>query len=299
MRETFRGTWVALVTPFSGGRVDEPALRRLVRRVVDGGVDGLVPCGCTGEAGFLDLEEQARVIRVTLEEAAGSVPVVAGTGTHYTRTTLECTRQAASLGVRAAMVITPYYVKPTQEGLYQHYRLVVEEGGLPVMLYNVPGRTGVSLAPETVARLAELPGVVAIKEASGSPDQVSRIRALCDLPVLSGDDGLTLSLMAVGACGVVSVAADVWPRPVVEMVNDFAAGKVESARRTHARLAPLVRALFMETNPAPAKAALALLGVIGPEMRLPLVPVRVETVKELVRVLREGGESPAEALRRG
>ena len=262
MAELYRGTWVALVTPYAKGRVDAEALRRVVRRAISGGVDVLVPCGCTGEGGLLEAAEQELVIRTTIEESAGRVPVVAGTGTQSTEETVALTRTARALGASAAMVITPYYVKPTQEGLYRHYRRVIDEGGLPVVLYNVPGRTSVSITPETVARIAAQGGVGAIKEASGSPEAVVRIRALAGIPVLSGDAALTLSLMAVGASGVVSVAANVVPAAMVSMVDAFAAGRVNDARRVHEMLAPLFRALFLETNPSPVKTALALLGVI-------------------------------------
>jgi 4-hydroxy-tetrahydrodipicolinate synthase len=296
MREVFRGTWVALVTPCNNGTLDEKALRRLVGHCMRGGVDGLVPCGCTGEAGMLDDAERRRVLEIVLEESGGKLPVVAGTGSCSTRTTLEQTREAARIGARAAMVITPYYVKPTQEGLYRHFRTVAEEGGLPVMLYNVPGRTGVSMSPETVARLAGIEEVVAIKEASGSPEQTSRIRSLCDLPVLSGDDALTLPLMALGAGGVVSVAANVVPDRVSQMVRGFAAGRTDEAREMHERLAPLVRALFMETNPTPVKAALALLAICREETRMPLLPAGEGTVRELVSVLTGLGLEPREAL---
>jgi len=298
MQEPIRGTWVALVTPYRNGRVDAEGLRRLVDRMIAGGVDGLVPCGCTGEGGILEMDEQALVIRTTLEAASGRVAVMAGTGTQSTRETIRLTRQARELGAGSAMVITPYYVKPTQEGLYRHYRAVIDEVGLPIMLYNVPGRTSVSMTPETMARVAAGGGVIGVKEASGSPEAVSRIHTLTDIPVLSGDDSMTLALMAVGATGVVSVAANVVPAQVAKMVNAFSAGRVDEARRVHESLAPLFRALFLETNPSPVKSALALLGRIEPEFRLPLVPVKPETERALVEALEALGESvPASSAR--
>lgn len=284
LRAHVRGAWVALVTPFAGGRLDEPALRRLVRHVLCGGVETLVANGSTGEAGSLAAAERRRVLEIVLDEAGGKARVVAGTGAQATAATIELTREARAAGAWAALVVTPPYARPTQEGLCRHFVKVADEAGLPLVLYNVPGRTAVTLQPETVPRLAAHPGIIGLKESTGSCDAVTRIRETCDLPILCGDDAMTLPFMAVGATGLVSVAGNAVPGPVAQLVAAAADGDLRRARDAHARLAPFVRALFLEPNPAPVKAALAILGLTGDEVRLPLV---------------EAGEATREALRAG
>lgn len=284
-RSLFEGVGVALVTPFRDGAVDHAALGRLAAHLVDSGVRALYPCGCTGEATSLTREERTAVIQTTLRAAAGRAAVVAGTGTASTRETIELSREAIGLGVDAVMVITPYSVKPTQEGLTAHYRAVADAIDRPLVLYNVPGRTGVALAPETVVRLAEHPRIQAIKEASGSLDQASAIRAHCDIAVLAGDDSLYLPLLGVGARGVVSVAGHLVPSELSAMHAHARAGRWEEAERIHRSLHRLFRVLFVETNPGPVKQALELLGMIQGELRLPLVPVRAETRAALTKVL--------------
>lgn len=291
LRARVRGAWVALVTPFVSGRVDEQALRRLVRQVLGAGVEGLVPNGSTGEAGSLDRAERRRVLELVVEEAAGRALVVAGTGAQSTSAAVELTREARAGGAWAALVVTPPYAKPTQEGLYRHFTTVADEGGLPLVLYNIPGRTAVNLDPATVARLAAHPGIIGLKESTGSCEAVTRIRESCDLPVLCGDDALTLPFMALGARGVVSVAGNVVPGRVVELVHACDAGRMAEARAAHDRLAPLVRALFLEPNPAPVKAALAMLGLAGNEVRLPLVAAGPATEEALGAALAAFGEA--------
>jgi 4-hydroxy-tetrahydrodipicolinate synthase len=281
------GVFTALVTPFRDGTVDEAAYRSLVGAQVEAGVAGVVVCGSTGEAATLDLAERSRLVEIALEVCAGSASSVwVGTGTNSTRTTIDLTRAAAEQGAHGAMIVAPYYNKPTQEGLYQHFARVAESTRLPLIAYNVPGRTGVNVLPETAERLHALGRYVAIKEASGSLDQVSDLRARCELTVLSGDDSLTLPMMVLGATGVVSVVSNLLPVPVGRLVETFRAGDLEAARRWHYRLLPFFRAAFWETNPAPIKMLLHLDGAMRPETRLPLVPASDGLRARLEAVLR-------------
>ncbi len=267
------GCWTALVTPFRAGAIDEPAMRRLVESQVAGGVRGLVPCGTTGETVTMTTAEAERVIAIVVEAAAGRVPVMAGVGGNDTRTTIERARRAGALGADAVLVVTPYYNKPTQAGLVAHFTAGADGSDLPLVLYNVPGRTGVNLLPEATLRLAAHPRIVGIKEASGSLDQASEIVAGAPdgFAVLSGDDSLTLPIVSVGGRGVVSVVSNIAPGAVAGLVGAALAGDWEAARTAHLALFPLYRAMFCETNPAPVKDAAALLGLCAPEVRLPLV----------------------------
>jgi len=287
----FRGAITALVTPFRDGRIDEDAYRKLIDWQIEQGVNGLVPCGTTGESATLSHEEHNRVIDIAVDEARGRVPVIAGTGSNSTAEAVRLTRHAKEAGADGALLITPYYNKPTQEGLYQHYKTVAEEAKFPLVLYNVPGRTGCNLLPETVARLAQLPDVVGIKEATGDLKQVSDVLELCGdrLAVLSGDDFTVLPLLALGGQGVISVLSNVVPADVSAMVAAFEAGDLPRARELHFRTMPVARALFLETNPIPVKTALALMGRVGPELRLPLCPLQEATGKKLTAVLRDYG----------
>jgi len=284
-RSMFDGVGVALVTPFRDGVVDRAALSRLATHLVESGVRSLYPCGCTGEATSLTRPERAEVISTVIEAARARAAVIAATGTAHTGVTIELSQEAIRLGADGVMVITPYSVMPTQEGLLAHYRAVADAVERPVVLYNVPGRTGVTIAVETVVRLSEHPRIQAIKEATGSVDMASAIRAHCGIAVLAGDDSLFLPLLAVGARGVVSVAGHLVPSELAAMVAHFRAGRWEEAERIHRTLHSLFRALFLETNPAPVKQALAMLGMIGGELRLPLVPVRPETRTALENAL--------------
>jgi 4-hydroxy-tetrahydrodipicolinate synthase len=280
---SFSGTITALVTPFKDGQVDEPALRAHVRRQVENGVSGLVPVGTTGESPTLSHAEADRVIQVTLEEAQGRVKVIAGTGSYDTRASVERTRWAAKAGADAALIVCPYYNKPTQEGLFLHFKAVAEGGGLPVMVYTIPGRSVVNITPETIARLASVPGIAAVKEASGSLGQLSEVIAAADgrLSVLCGDDALTLPSMALGAAGVVSVCSNIAPREMSELTGLCLKGDFGAARALHYRLLPLFQAVFQETNPIGVKAALALLGRCGGEIRLPLTPMEAPHLARL------------------
>ena len=266
----FQGAYTALITPFGrDGAVDYGRLRELVEFQIAGGIDGLVPVGTTGESPTLDAEEHLEVIRVVVEAAAGRVKVIAGTGANSTAEALELTARAKDLGVDGTLQVTPYYNKPTQTGLLRHFSAVADLG-LPVVLYNVPGRAGCEIAVPTVAELAKHPHVVAVKEAAGSVDRVSRLKAACDIEVLSGDDGLTLPMMSVGACGVISVASNVAPRAVADLVHAAAAGRWDEARALHYRYYALFNDVFIETNPIPIKAAMEMAG-LGPAVyRLPL-----------------------------
>lgn len=266
----FQGAYTALITPFGrDGAVDYGRLRELVEFQIAGGIDGLVPVGTTGESPTLDAEEHLEVIRVVVEAAAGRVKVIAGTGANSTAEALELTARAKDLGVDGTLQVTPYYNKPTQTGLLRHFSAVADLG-LPVILYNVPGRSACEIAVPTVAELAKHPHVVAVKEAAGSVDRVSRLKAACEIAVFSGDDGLTLPMMSVGACGVISVASNVAPRAVADLVHAAAAGRWDEARALHYRYYALFNDMFIETNPIPIKAAMEMAG-LGPAVyRLPL-----------------------------
>lgn len=284
-RPAFTGCYTALITPFRNGELDIPALRTLVERQILGGVSGLVPCGTTGETPALSTREWETVVTTVVETAQGRVPVIAGTGSNGTASTIERTQRAHELGADAALVVTPYYNKPTQEGLFQHFAAIANATDIPLVLYNVPGRTSVNMLPETVLRLTTVPGIAAIKEASGSLDQASQIRGEAPegFAVLSGDDSLTLPIMGVGGVGVVSVVSNIVPEAVTELTAAALAGDYATARTIHHALFDLCRAMFCETNPVPVKAAAALLGICTPEVRLPLAPLsesaqrRVET----------------------
>ena len=287
----FEGTHTALVTPFRDGAVDEPALRRLIREQIAAGVDGIVPCGSTGESATMNHAEHQRVISIAIEEAAGKVKVMAGTGSNNTAEAISLTTYAKKAGADCALLISPYYNKPTQDGHVAHYRAIADAAGLPLFVYNIPGRTGVNILPETIAKMAEHPMIVGVKEASGSLDQVSRIIELTGgrMTVLSGDDSLTLPMMAVGAHGVIAVVSNVIPAKLVAMVRAARDGDFASARTLHYELLPIIQALFTETNPIPVKAAMAMLGKCGPELRMPLTPITEPNRKRLEAVLREHG----------
>jgi 4-hydroxy-tetrahydrodipicolinate synthase len=285
----FEGATAAVVTPFRAGQVDWPALRALTRHLITGGLDGIVVLGSTGEGATLSADERRRALETVLEEAKGRVFVIAGTGTNATDSTIQLTRSAKEVGVDGVMLVTPYYNKPTPEGLVRHFEAVARAVDLPIVVYNVPSRTGMNLKPETAARLARIPHVVAIKEAAGSLDQASELVQGTPLTVIAGDDSLTVPMMAVGAKGVISVVANVVPGDVKAMVAAMARGDLAKARELHARLYPLTKAMFLETNPGPVKHALALLGLVADELRLPLVPVTEATGREIEAALRRYG----------
>ncbi len=284
----FKGSWVALVTPFKDNyEVDFDAYGKLIDFHIEQGTNGILPCGCTGEAATLSHEEQKECIRFTVERVAGRIPIIAGTGSNNTMEALDLTRYAKEIGCDGALLITPYYNKPTQAGLIAHYTKIAKEVDIPIVLYNVPSRTGIKLEPDTIAELNKLPNIVCIKEACGSVDQVSQILSLCDITVLSGDDSLTLPMMSIGATGVISVAANIAPADVARMCTLALQGNFSEARKIHYRLMPLFKALFYETNPMPVKAGLARMGMIKNVLRLPLVPMSEPPYKRLEQVLQK------------
>ena len=289
----FSGSLVALVTPFKNGKLDEEALAALIEFQITNGTHGIVPCGTTGESATLSHQEHERVVAFTVEVVNGRVPVIAGTGSNSTDEAISFTKHAKAIGANGALLITPYYNKPTQEGLYRHYTAVAKAVEFPLVLYNIPGRTCVNMTPSTVARLAEIPTVVAIKEGSGSLQQVSEIIQVCGdrITVLSGDDPLTLPMMAIGAQGVITVTANIAPADMATMVNASIKGDYHEARKLHYKLAPLFSALFYETNPIPVKAALAHMGKIQNEVRLPMTTLSVENQEKLVQVMKSSGLS--------
>jgi 4-hydroxy-tetrahydrodipicolinate synthase len=272
----FTGTYTAIVTPFRNGAIDEDAFENLIKFQIKGGVDGIVPVGTTGESPTLDCEEHIRVIELAVKFAAGKIKVLAGTGANATREAIELTQAAEKAGADGSLQVAPYYNKPTQEGLYQHFKAIARATKLPIVLYSIPGRCGVEIGVETVKRLAtDCKNIVGIKESGGSCDRVSQLRSALGpkLEILSGDDSLTLPFMAVGANGVVSVASNVIPKEISQMVKLFSTGKIAVATRLHEKFYPLFKDLFIETNPTPVKAALAMMKLIEEEYRLPLVPM--------------------------
>lgn len=287
----FTGSLVALVTPFRDGNLDEEGLRQDIRFQIENETSGLVPCGTTGESPTLSAEEHMRVIEISVEEAKGKIPVVAGTGTNSTEKTVKVTQTAKEIGADGALVITPYYNKPTQEGLYQHFKAVAEAVHIPIVVYNVPARTGVNIEPRTVARLAEFKNIVGVKEASGNLNQVSHITSLCGdrITVLSGDDSLTLPILSVGGKGVISVIANIVPKDLADMIRVFEKGDLAAAKSLHHKLFPLCRAMFVETNPIPVKTAMELLGRGSGELRLPLAPMTQDNRKRLQVALKDYG----------
>ncbi len=281
----FTGTYTAIVTPFSKGKIDEPALERLIRAQIRGGVDGIVPVGTTGESPTVDYEEHVRIIERSVKFAAGKIKVLAGTGGNSTSEAIYLTEHAEKVGADGSLQVAPYYNKPTQEGLFQHFREIARHTRLPIVLYSIPGRCGIEIGVETVKRLAhECKNVIGIKEAGGNADRVSQLRAALGprFEIMSGDDSLTLPFMAVGAQGVISVASNVIPRQVARMVEAYAAGKTVAALKLHQKYYPLFKDLFIETNPVPVKAALGMLGQIEEEYRLPLVPMSAKN-REVLR----------------
>lgn len=268
----FRGAIVAIVTPFKNGKIDEESLRNLIEFQIENGTDGIVPCGTTGESSTLSHEEHDRVIEITVDAVRKRVPVIAGTGSNSTEEALRLTKHAYEAGADGVLMVCPYYNRPTQEGLYQHYKFIAESVPIPIVPYNIPGRTGVNLLPETVARLAKISNIVGIKEASGSLKQMHDIIALCgeDFSVLSGDDFFTFPLLAIGGKGVISVISNVAPADMAAMIDAFEAGDIEKARALHYKMVPLIDMLFIETNPVPVKAALSMMGKISYDVRLPL-----------------------------
>jgi len=287
----FSGAFTAIVTPFKDGRVDEGKLKSLIRFGIDGGISGFIPCGTTGESPTLSHEEHHRVVELTVSEVAGQVKVIAGTGSNSTSEAISLTKHAKEVGADAALLVSPYYNKPTQEGLYQHFKSVAEAVDIPVVLYNIAGRTAVNVENPTMERLSRVPNIVGVKEASGNILQMSEVIRRCgpDFDVLSGDDQMTFPLMALGGRGVISVVSNLVPDRMSAMVKSMLDGDIERARTLHFDLFELCQAMFLETNPIPVKAALGLMGKIEPEYRLPLCPPSAANLDKLKAVLERCG----------
>lgn len=287
----FKGSIVAIVTPFRNGKVDEKAIGDLIEWHIKEGTDAIVPCGTTGESATLDYDEHYRVIEITIEAVNRRVPVIAGTGANSTDETIMMTKKAKQLGADGALLVVPYYNKPTQEGLYQHYKKVAEEINIPIVLYNVPGRTSLNMLPSTVARLAEIENIVGIKEASGDMKQVSEVIRLCGdrINVVSGDDFTTFPLLALGGKGVISVTANIAPKDVAKMIDAWDKGDIDGAREMHYKLEPLNQMMFIETNPIPVKTALNLMGKCADELRLPLCAMSQANREKLTKVMKDYG----------
>jgi 4-hydroxy-tetrahydrodipicolinate synthase len=285
----FKGALTALVTPFRDGAVDVPALRELIEWQIQSGIDGLVPCGSTGESATLTHAEHDAVVKLTIEQTRKRVPVIAGTGSNSTAEAIRLTVAAAEMGADGALLLSPYYNKPTQDGIYRHYKTIAASVNIPILLYNIPGRTASNITPETVARLAEIKNIVGIKEASGSMDQASDILKLAGdkITILSGDDSLTVPLIALGAQGVISTCSNAVPREMHDLAIAALAGDFVKAREIHFRLLPLMRALFVETNPIPIKQALAFMGKCANELRMPLLPMTAGPAERLRVAMKE------------
>ena len=287
----FKGSMVAIITPFKEGKVDEETYRELIEFQIENNTSAIVPCGTTGESATLSIEEHGRVIDLAVEAVNKRVPVIAGTGGNSTSEAIELTRHAKKSGADATLQVTPYYNKPSQEGLFRHFTAIVDAVSLPQVLYNVPGRTGVNMLPETVARLAERPEIVAIKEASANLGQMAEIVRLAgeNLTLISGDDNLTLPILSIGGKGVISVVANIVPRHNADMLTAWEEGDIDKAKALYFKLLPLCQAMFYETNPVPVKTSLALMGKIQDELRLPLAPMVTANLEKLKKALRGYG----------
>ncbi len=287
----FKGAIVAIVTPFKNGKVDEEALRELIEFQIKNGTDGIVPCGTTGESPVLSHDEHDRVIEITVDAVKKRVPVIAGTGSNSTEEALRLTKHAYDVGADGALIVCPYYNRPTQEGLYQHYKLIAERVPIPIIIYNIPGRTGVNMTPETLGRLAKIKNIVGVKEAAGSLQQMAEIIALCgpEFSVLSGDDFFTYPLMCLGGHGIISVVSNVAPADMAALVDSFNAGDMKKARDLHYKMSPLISSLFIETNPTPVKAALSMMGKIQYEIRLPLCKLSDGNYDKLKKAMQNYG----------
>lgn len=288
--EQFAGLNVAIITPFQDGSVDEQALKNLIDFLVDSGADGICPCGTTGESPTLSHEEHEHVIAVACEHAAGRLKVIAGTGSNSTAEAIRLTKSAEQAGADGALMVAPYYNKPMQEGFYAHYEAVANATNIPIVLYNIPGRTGKNMEPETIIKLAEIDNIVAVKESTGSMDQASQILASCNMTLLSGDDSLTLPLMSLGGSGVISVVGNIVPKDVKAMITAFQQGDITGAREAHTKLFPFCRDLLsLASNPIPVKAALQILGRDTGEVRLPLTPLSEASTEQLNQTLKNYG----------
>jgi len=287
----FAGSYVAIVTPFKNGRIDEQAFAHLIEMHAKAGTDGIVPCGTTGESATLTFEEHENLVALTVKLVNKRMKVIAGTGANNTAEAVQLSKAAQRDGADGCLIVTPYYNKPTQNGLFEYYKTISEAISIPIMIYNVPGRTGVNITPSTMARIADLPNVKAVKEASGDLIQLTEMALACpkNLALLSGDDMLLLSSLAIGASGVVSVIANILPTETKELISAFNARDTQRALTIHQKMFPLMKAMFMETNPIPVKAALYLLGLIGPEIRSPLTVMERDHLLLLKKHLQDFG----------
>ena len=288
----FKGSIVAIVTPFTNGKLDQKKFRELIEFQIKNGTSGIVPCGTTGESATLPFEEHDRVIEIAVEQTNKRVPVIAGTGSNSTEEAVMLTQHAAKTGADASLQVSPYYNRPPQAGLYQHFKAVADSVDIPIVLYNIASRTGVNIEVDTIARLAkDCKNIVAVKEASGSLDQMARIKAACpkDFVLLSGDDSLTLPVLGIGGSGVISVVANIVPRDVADLVANFESGKIQAAQEIHYKLLPLVKAMFIETNPIPVKTAMGLLKMCEPQLRLPMSEMLPQNVEKLKKALADYG----------
>jgi 4-hydroxy-tetrahydrodipicolinate synthase len=288
----FKGSIVAIVTPFKGGKVDEKKLADLIEFHIAQGTSGIVPCGTTGESATLSFEEHDRVIEIAIAQAKKRVPVIAGTGSNSTEEAIMLTRHAAKAGADASLQVSPYYNRPTQRGLYEHFKAIADAADIPIILYNIASRTGVNIEPETIAKLSsDCKNIVGVKEASGNLDQMSRIRQLCPkrFVLLSGDDSLTLPVLSIGGTGVISVAANIVPKDVADLVAAFEKGDIVKAQKLHFKLLPLIKSLFIETNPIPVKTAMGLLGMCDSSLRLPMCAMAAENSERLKKELKDYG----------
>ncbi len=288
----FKGSIVALVTPFKNNRVDEKKLSELVEFHIKKGTDGILPCGTTGESPTLSHEEHKRVVEVCIEAVAGRIPVIAGTGSNSTAEAIELTKHAAKAGANAALVVTPYYNKPTQKGLYLHFKAIADAVDIPIILYNIAGRTARNIETPTVAKLAnDCKNIIGVKEASGSLDQMQAVKLACpkDFLLISGDDALTLPILSIGGVGVISVVANIIPADTAKVIKLFEQGRIKEARKLHFKMLPLIKAMFLETNPIPVKKAMDILGLCSGRLRLPLCDMSGENTKKLKTALKEYG----------
>lgn len=288
----FKGSIVAIVTPFKNGKVDEKKLRDLIEFQIKNGTSGIVPCGTTGESATLSFDEHDRVIEVTIEQVKKRIPVIAGTGSNSTEEAIMLTRHAASVGADASLQVSPYYNRPTQKGLYEHFKAIANSVEIPIILYNIASRTGVNIEPETIAKLArDCKNIVGVKEASGNLEQMSRIKQLCpeNLDLISGDDSLTLPVLSIKGTGIISVVANIVPGDVASLVAEFEKGNIKKAQEIHYKLLPLIKAMFIETNPIPVKTALGLLGMCEPDLRLPMCAMGLENLEKLKTALKDYG----------
>jgi len=288
----FKGSIVAIVTPFKNGKVDEKKFRDLIEFQIKNGSSGIVPCGTTGESATLSFEEHDRVIEIAIEQVKKRVPVIAGTGSNSTEEAIMLTKHAAHAGADASLQVSPYYNRPTQKGLYEHFKAIANSVDIPIILYNIASRTGVNIEPETIAKLAaDCKNISGVKEASGSLDQMSRIKQLCgeNFALISGDDSLTLPILSIGGTGIISVVANIVPKNVADLVSEFEKGNIKKAQDIHYKLLPLIKAIFIETNPIPVKTAMGLLGMCEPDLRLPLCAMLPENLEKLKKALKDYG----------